>query len=159
RTTAARMRPARLVGGILIAGMLATAGVAQAREAGAAGMVKTLTGTAQVERGGQVLPLAIGGAVFPGDRIVTPHNSTLGIVLNDDTAFTIGGNSRFSIDQFQFNPTTHQGKLGVALLRGTLRVITGLIARESPADVAVVTPNSVIGVRGTDFIVEVPGND
>jgi hypothetical protein len=42
----------------------------------------------------------------------------------------------------------------VSLLRGSLRMATGAIARLKPEQVKVTTPTTVIGVRGTDFIVE-----
>ena len=42
----------------------------------------------------------------------------------------------------------------VSLLRGSLRMATGLIAKVKPEQVKVTTPTTVIGVRGTDFIVE-----
>ena len=43
----------------------------------------------------------------------------------------------------------------VSLLRGSMRMATGLIAKLQPEQVKVTTPTTVIGVRGTDFIVEV----
>ena len=43
---------------------------------------------------------------------------------------------------------------GPVLLRGSLRMATGLIAKVKPEQVKVTTPTTVIGVRGTDFIVE-----
>ena len=42
----------------------------------------------------------------------------------------------------------------VALLRGSLRMATGLIGKTHPEAVHVETPTAVIGIRGTDFIVE-----
>ena len=58
------------------------------------------------------------------------------------------------LSTFDYNPTTHEGNLLVDVLRGTLRMTTGLIAKLKPGQVKVITPTSVIGVRGTDFIVE-----
>lgn len=42
----------------------------------------------------------------------------------------------------------------IALAKGSLRLVTGLIAKLRPEQVKVTTPTTVIGVRGTDFIVE-----
>ena len=42
------------------------------------------------------------------------------------------------------------------LLQGTIRVVTGWLGKVQPEQVKVITPTSVVGVRGTDFIVEVP---
>jgi len=43
----------------------------------------------------------------------------------------------------------------VAVLRGSMRMITGLISKANPQAVAVTTRTATVGVRGTDFIVEV----
>jgi hypothetical protein len=44
-------------------------------------------------------------------------------------------------------------------LKGTLRYVSGLIGKKNPQAIKVMTANSTIGIRGTDFIVEVPGKD
>ena len=40
------------------------------------------------------------------------------------------------------------------LLQGSVRVVTGVLAKVNPDLFRVQTPTSVVGVRGTDFIVE-----
>ncbi|MBK8667754.1 MAG: FecR domain-containing protein [Burkholderiales bacterium] len=67
---------------------------------------------------------------------------------------SIGAGSSVDLAEFQFNPTTHDGHVLISLLRGSLRLVTGLIAKLKPEQVKVTTPTTVIGVRGTDFIVE-----
>lgn len=42
----------------------------------------------------------------------------------------------------------------VRLLRGTMRMITGLVAKLNPSRVAITTSTLTLGIRGTDFIVE-----
>lgn len=132
------------------------AGVAGAAES--AGIVKSVRGVAHVHRGAAVIPLSIGSTLEPSDRVVTQADASVGITLKDDTLLALGPNSNVTLETFAFNATTHDGNLGVKIVSGTLRMATGLIARQSPANVKVVTPNAAIGVRGTDFIVEVPGD-
>lgn len=139
---------------IVIAAMFA--GVAGAAES--AGIVKSVRGVAHVHRGTTVTPLAVGLTIVPNDRVVTQADAIVGITLKDDTLLALGPNSNVTLENFAFNPTTHDGNLDVKIVSGTLRMITGLIARQAPANVKVVTPNAAIGVRGTDFIVEVPGH-
>ncbi len=50
--------------------------------------------------------------------------------------------------------TTQDGGMLVSLLRGTLRMVTGLIGKTHPDAVRVETQTAVIGIRGTDFIVQ-----
>ena len=132
------------------------AGVAGAAEP--AGTVKSVRGVAHVHRGAAVIPLIIGSTLEPSDRVVTQTDANVGITLKDDTLLAVGPRSNVTLENFAFNSTTHDGRLDVKIASGTLRMITGLIARQAPANVKVVTPNAAIGVRGTDFIVEVPGH-
>jgi hypothetical protein len=59
------------------------------------------------------------------------------------------------IDKFDFDSTTQAGSMSIAIRQGTLSVASGKIARQNPAAVQFHTPTSVLGVRGTEFVVEV----
>lgn len=124
-----------------------------------AGLVKKVSGTVRIERGGTAVPVQVGTFVMNGDRIVTDADSSVGLTLQDDTLLSAGPSSVISLNHFAFNSTTNDGGMSLQILKGTLRAITGLIARNSPAAVEVKTPTTTIGIRGTDFIVEVPEND
>ena len=124
-----------------------------------AGLVKKVSGTVRIERGGTAVPVQVGTFVMAGDRIVTDADSSVGLTLQDDTLLSAGPSSVISLNHFAFNSTTNDGGMSLQILKGTLRAITGLIARNSPAAVEVKTPTTTIGIRGTDFIVEVPEND
>ena len=58
------------------------------------------------------------------------------------------------ISDYRFDPVSHDGKLLASLWRGTLGVVTGLIGKKAPENVNVQTRSLVLGVRGTEFIVE-----
>jgi hypothetical protein len=40
------------------------------------------------------------------------------------------------------------------LKRGTLSVVSGKLAKRSPEAMTVSTPSTILGVRGTEFVVE-----
>jgi len=61
--------------------------------------------------------------------------------------------SRLSIDRFAFDSTTHQGSFESSLRKGTLAVVSGKLAKQSPEAMKVRTPAAVLGVRGTEFLV------
>lgn len=124
-----------------------------------AGVIKSVTGNARIERAGATLPATVGAALESKDRIVTTQASNVGITLSDDTLLAVGPASTLSLDNFVFNPTSHEGNLAVRIFSGTMRMVTGLIAKQKSDAVEIKTPSAVIGVRGTDFIVEVPAND
>ena len=124
-----------------------------------AGSIKTLVGSAVVVRETSTLPVAPGLRVFPGDRISAAAGSYVGITLHDDTRLAIGPGSELLIREFDFNPSSYAGGFAISFLKGTARVVTGIIARHSPDRVAFNTPTATIGIRGTDFIVDLEGKE
>jgi hypothetical protein len=95
-----------------------------------------------------------GDAVSPIDRVVTGADSGASVVLRDGTKLVVGPSSRLDLKDFHFDSTTQEGGMLVSLLRGSLRMVTGLIGKTHPDAVRVETPTAVIGIRGTDFLVE-----
>lgn len=97
---------------------------------------------------------APGDAVAMGERLSTGRNGSASITLKDGTVLSLGPNTTVDLSQFQFNTTTQEGNFALNLMQGTLRVITGLLAKVNPERFRITTPTAVVGVRGTDFIVE-----
>lgn len=122
--------------------------------AGEAGTVKTLKGSATIERGTQKQPVAVGASVMAADRIVTGADGMVGITLRDNTLLTAGPNSTLELNKFVFDSTTHAGTVDASVKRGTLAVISGKVAKTSPDNVRFSTPAMTLGVRGTEFIIE-----
>ena len=145
---------------VLALGLCLATTVGIAAETGApAGKVKRAEGSVTIDRAGHVQSLPVGSTVYVGDRIRTGADGSVGITLSDDTLLTAGPRSALLINEFQFNPTTRDGNLLTTLLTGTLSVVTGLIARQAPEKMRVRTPTVVLGVRGTEFIVEARGDE
>ena len=140
---------------ILACGCMA---VADALAADAAGVVKTLKGTVQIERAGGSSGAAIGSEVYGSDRIVTGPESSVGITLRDTTQLSAGANTILDLNKFAFNTTTHDGVLDATIKRGSLAVISGKLAKANPDAVRFSTPTTTLGVRGTAFIIEVGGD-
>jgi len=125
-----------------------------------AGIVKTASGAVTVIRGaGTPLTISVGQRVFAGDRIVTGNDGYVGVTMRDDSRFTIGPKSEFAIRDFNFDATTYQGSIGVSFLKGTVMVVSGLIAKHAPDRVDLRTLSSTVGIRGTEFIVDVGAGD
>jgi ferric-dicitrate binding protein FerR (iron transport regulator) len=95
-----------------------------------------------------------GEAVTMGERLSTGSSGSASLTLKDGTVLSLGPNTTLDLNQFQFNTTTQEGSFGLNLIQGTLRVITGLLAKVNPERFRITTPTAVVGVRGTDFIVE-----
>jgi hypothetical protein len=59
------------------------------------------------------------------------------------------------VDKYTFNTTTHAGEFDASLKKGTLAVVSGKIVKQSPGAMRVRTPATIMGVRGTEFVVQV----
>jgi hypothetical protein len=119
------------------------------------GTIKTVQGQVTVIHDNMQSTAVVGALVRSSDRIQTGVDSAAAITLADGTIMSIGPNSVVELQSFRFDPATNDGNVLVNVVRGTLRMVTGMIAKVKPEQVKVTTPTTVIGVRGTDFIVEV----
>ena len=123
-----------------------------------AGFVKSVRGNVQLLDGaGATRTAAPGDALSPVDRIMTGPDSSAAVVLRDNTTLMVGPSSRMDLKEFHFDGTTREGGMLVSLLRGSMRMITGLIGKTNPDAVRVETQTATIGIRGTDFIVQTDG--
>lgn len=135
------------------AAILGFAGSAFAFESG---IIKTMRGQVRIERGGSNLEARVGDPVHERDRVIVQDASSVGISMTDETLLSLGRNSTMVIDKYSYDPVTRDGQVATSILKGTLRYVTGLIGRAHPQAIKVTTNTAVIGIRGTDFIVEVP---
>jgi hypothetical protein len=132
--------------GALAAGPVAANDIAQ---------IKVANGTVIVERGSQRLMASAGTRLQQADVVRTGINGSAGITFTDNTLMSVGPNSVIAIDNYAFNSTTHEGRLDASMRGGTLSVVSGKIAKQSPQAMTVKTPATILGVRGTEFLVQV----
>jgi len=118
--------------------------------------IKSSTGAATVERGANHIPAKPGVQINPGDRLVTGKDGRMSLSFIDNTRFAVGPNSNVAINQFQYDRTRQKGSFVTQVDRGSLAVVSGKIAKSDRDAMKVRTPNTLLGVRGTKFIVEVP---
>lgn len=120
------------------------------------GRVKSNVGIASVDRGGRLLSITPGFRLEPGDVLVTGRNGRMGVTFLDGTRFAVGPNSRVKLTTFQYDRTRQTGSFVTNVDRGSLGVVSGKIAKSRKDAMKVRTPTSMLGVRGTRFVVEVP---
>ena len=118
--------------------------------------IKQSSGMASVVRGGQQLKASPGLQLLAGDRLVTGKDGRMSLTFVDNTRFAVGPNSSLAVSQFQYDRTRQSGSFVTQVDRGSLAVVSGKIAKSSPDAMKVRTPNTLLGVRGTKFIVDVP---
>lgn len=124
-----------------------------------AGMVKHVRGAVTIERGSEKLPATVGAPLQVADKVRTGADGAVGLTLKDHTLLSAGPNSLLSLDKFSFDSTTHDGKMSVGVKKGTVSVATGKIARKTPESVEFHTPTTMLGVRGTEFVIEVANGE
>jgi len=119
------------------------------------GQIKVSKGQVSVDRNGQTIPGAVGLALEAADVLRTGPDGSVGITMRDNALLSAGPNSILALQRFEFDPTTSAGRFDARLQRGTLAVVSGRIAKQSPQAMTVRTPSAVLGVRGTEFVVAV----
>ena len=134
---------------------IAAAAFAAAAYAEDVGQIKSVRGTVHVEREGQRLAATPGMQVRQSDTLVTGADGAVGVTFLDNSLLSAGPGSVLAIDRFSFDTTTHAGQFDASLRQGTLAVVSGKIVKQSPGAMRVRTPASVMGVRGTEFLVQV----
>jgi len=123
-----------------------------------AGTVKTLLGTAYVQRGSERVPVAKEMPLYSKDVIVTASSAFVGIVLSDGTKITAGANASLNLANYEFNEGTKKGAMKVNVTKGVIQVASGVLGKTSRENVQFNTPVATIGIRGTNFIIDV-GSD
>lgn len=94
--------------------------------------------------------LVDGGSIYPGDLIETGVGTRAVLAFRDDSKITLGAATRFKVDSFVFDDKNpNEGRFLVSLLRGSVRALTGLIAKSNNRNVSFTTPTATIGIRGT----------
>lgn len=149
-----RLRLSLLVVAMLTAlsGMLGSASVDAAEPAGT---IKVVKGSVSILRGDEVIEAAIGAQILAQDRLRTGPDGSVGVTLKDDTLISAGPNSTIAVEKYAFNATTHAGEMLISVLKGTFSMISGMMIKHSPEAAVVKTPTTTIGIRGTEFAVEV----
>ncbi len=117
------------------------------------GQIKVAKGLVTIERGDQSIFGAVGTRVQPADVVKTGADGSVGITMSDNSLLSAGPNSILSLDRYEFDATTQQGRFDATLRDGSLAVVSGRIAKQSPEAMKVRTPFATLGVRGTEFAV------
>lgn len=115
------------------------------------GEVISLSGAPELIRQSTVLAVAIGDAVFDSDTLRTDNNARLDIEMLDGSRLSIDRDSRVSIEDYL---PAGQPSATLGVFRGRLRsVVSDTFSRRRNA-FRIRTSTAVVGVQGTDFLVE-----
>ena len=97
--------------------------------------------------------LSNGSKIFFGDTVVSNNNSNAQILFLDQTILTLGEDTELTIDEFMYDPNSHDGSFVSNVKSGTVKFITGQISKKNPENLEVKFPSGTLGARGTEFVV------
>lgn len=137
--------------------LLATVFSAPAHGESPAGSVQTVQPPAWIQRGEERIPAAPGIRLLAGDALRTGPEGALGVVLRDNTLFSMGSESELILDEFVFEPRESRFALVANMVKGTFSYLSGLIGKLSPESAKILTPVGTVGIRGTRFYAKVEG--
>jgi hypothetical protein len=92
--------------------------------------------------------LATGDDVRQNELIDVSQNGSTELKLNDDTKLALGAGAKLLLDKFVYDPDKATGDIGVDLVEGAFRFMTGKAKKPS---YVVKVPRASITVRGTIF--------
>jgi hypothetical protein len=87
--------------------------------------------------------------VLLGDEINSKLDSSLQVLLKDQTVFTVGPDCELTIDKFVYDPTKSNNGMGATVAKGMFRFMSGNISKSGADSVSIDTPVASMGIRGT----------
>ena len=79
----------------------------------------------------------------------------MGITFKDNQVMSFGPDTEVTVDEYLYAPAKGDLKFAARMNKGTLNVVSGVIAKLKPDAVSLKTPTGEIGVRGTNYLVKV----
>jgi hypothetical protein len=111
-----------------------------------------------IDASGQSRRLVDGGSIYPGDVVETGPGTRAVLAFRDDTRITLGAATRFRVDNFVYDDqNAGEGRFLASVLRGSVRALTGLIAKANNRNVGFATATATIGIRGTGLDINCSG--
>ena len=93
------------------------------------------------------------------DTIATGADGEVKIVLSDNSVLDLDNDTEIKISDYSFDVGSPEDNASqVDVVEGSLRYVSGLIAKEDPEDVGFTAGNSTIGVRGSYTGIETSGD-
>ncbi|NBR78752.1 MAG: hypothetical protein EBT71_01715, partial [Alphaproteobacteria bacterium] len=96
--------------------------------------------------------LAAGDDVFLNDEVRTGTRTKAQVLLQDESVFSMGPGSSVVFDEFVYDPGAGDGSLTARLVGGSMRFVSGKIAKKAGDKVSLKVGKASIGIRGTEIL-------
>ena len=121
------------------------------------GMVVASRGEVSALANGSSRELKQGDFVYVNDEIQTGARSFAVLQFTDGAKVTVRPDTKLVIETYLY-AGTDSDEATLSLVSGGLRVITGAMAKTHPENYKVRTPVALMGVRGTEFSIQLCGD-
>ena len=90
------------------------------------GSVETMSGSVvAIRTDGTRVELEPGSPVYQGDTLETGEDGALGIILADETTFSMAESGSMVLDEMVYDPGTQEGSVSVSVLEGVFTFVSG----------------------------------
>lgn len=100
-----------------------------------------------------------GSKVWPGDTVFTGKDSSVQIRAGDGSFISLKANTKLIIAAHKHTGPIEKQHSSIELVKGGMRAVTGLIGKNKPDNFRIKARGSTIGIRGTEFVVQICDKD
>lgn len=100
---------------------------------------------------GNTRKLIVGAPVYEGDTLTTGKKSYAVVAFRDESRVSLQENTVFQVERFKYDKAASQENSVLRLLKGGVRMVTGLIGRINRDSFQFKVANATIGIRGTGY--------
>ena len=121
----------------------------------AIGQVQNISGIVfAIRPDGTRVPLQAGSPVYQGDVLESGADGAIGVMLADQTTFSMGENGKMVLDEMIYDPAAQTGAVSMSVVQGVFTFVSGQVAKTDPDAMSLKTPFATIGIRGTQVGIE-----
>lgn len=118
-------------------------------------VIEQTRGTVEVTRDGSRETVKKGFGLSEKDVVHTADKSAAGLKFSDGALVALGAGTDFALDSYDYDKAADRGSFESSIRRGSLSVRSGRIAKKGRDRMRIRTPATILGVRGTRFMVKV----
>jgi hypothetical protein len=100
---------------------------------------------------GKERKLQLGAPVYEGDTLVTAAKSYAVVAFRDEGRVSLQESTQFRVEKFKYDKAKSEENAVLRLIKGGVRVVTGLIGRVNHDNYRFNVATATIGIRGTGF--------
>lgn len=101
--------------------------------------------------------LSVGASLYQGDDLRTSADGIAVLGFKDRTKLSVNPGTVMRIDSYVYDRSDSSDIFGLSLLKGGMRLLTGLIGKKEPRAFTVKTLTATVGIRGTGMDISCEG--